>query len=187
MREFENFPNLVAMFFARAAERNSAPFLWHRCSDRWVSQSWTEVALQVSALAEALKRLGIGRGDRVMLVSENRPEWCIADLAIMAAGAVTVPTYTTNNERDHLHILQDSGAKAVIVSTAKLARSLMPAVLRSTNCKTVVGIEDIRIGQSGDVAFHEWATLLAGDPAVARAAVDARQTAVVRSDLACLI
>jgi long-chain acyl-CoA synthetase len=185
MREFEKFPNLVAMFFARAAEQNSAPFLWHRRSGRWVSQSWTEVALQVSALAEALKRLGIARGDRVMLVSENRPEWCIADLAIMAAGAVTVPTYITNNERDHLHILQDSGAKAVIVSTAKLARSLMPAVLRSTNCKTVIGIEDVRVGQSGAVAFHDWTKLISvemADPDATAAAAD-----FARNDLACII
>jgi long-chain acyl-CoA synthetase len=57
-----------------------------------------------------------------MLVSENRPEWLISDLAIMAAGCVTVPTYSTNTERDHQHILDDSGARAVIVSTAKLAR-----------------------------------------------------------------
>ena len=63
-------------------------------------------------------------GDRVVLVSENRPEFCIADLAIMAAGCITVPTYTTNTERDHQHILDNSGAKAVIVSTAKLARTL---------------------------------------------------------------
>src|ERR1700712_5347721 len=125
MREFEKFPNLVAMFFARATEQNSAPFLWHRSAGRWKSISWTETALKVSALAAALKRLGIERGDRVMLVSENRPEWCIADLAIMAAGAVTVPTYITNTERDHTHILENSGARAVIVSTAKLARSLL--------------------------------------------------------------
>jgi long-chain acyl-CoA synthetase len=184
-REFEKFPNLVTMFFARATERNSAPFLWHRRSGRWVSLSWTEVALQVSAMSEALKRLGIARGDRVMLVSENRPEWCIADLAIMAAGAVTVPTYTTNNERDHLHILQDSGAKAVIVSTAKLARALMPAVLRSTNCKTVIGIEDIRIGQSGAAEFHDWAKLISvemADPDATAAAAD-----FAREDLACII
>ena len=139
----------------------------------------------MSALAEALKRLGIERGDRVMLVSENRPEWCIADLAIMAAGGVTVPTYTTNTERDHLHILQDSGAKAVIVSTAKLARTLMPAVIRSSRCRTVIGIEDLKVGQSGDVAFHDLAKVVSvemADPAATAAAADFK-----RDDLACII
>ncbi len=185
MRQFEHFPNLVTMFFMRASEFGDAPFLWHRDGKRWAVRSWKETALQVSALAAALKRLGIARGDRVMLVSENRPEWCIADLAIMAAGAITVPTYTTNTERDHSHILQDSGAKAVVVSTAKLARTLMPAVIRSTNCKTVIGIEDLKIGQSGDVAFHDWAAMLSvemADPAATAAGAD-----FVRTDTACII
>ena len=185
MRAFETFPNLVTMFFMRAAERGDAPFLWHRERARWTSRSWTQAALEVSAMAAALRRLGIERGDRVMLVSENRPEWCIADLAIMAAGGVTVPTYTTNTERDHGHILQDSGAKAVIVSTAKLARTLMPAVIRSTHCKTVIGIKDLHIGQSGDVAFHDWAKIVAvemADPSATAAAAD-----FGRDDLACII
>jgi non-ribosomal peptide synthetase component F len=90
---------------------------------RLVPISWTEVARRVAALAEALKGLGLKPGDRVMLVSENRPEWCIADLAIMAAGCVTVPTYVTNTERDHTHIVENSGARAAIVSTAKLAQA----------------------------------------------------------------
>ena len=58
-----------------------------------------------------------------MLVSESRPEWNVADAAIMAIGAVTVPTYTTNTVADHAHILRDSGARAAIVSTAALARA----------------------------------------------------------------
>lgn len=185
MRSFEHFPNLVTMFFTRASELGDAPFLWHREGKDWVSRSWKQTALEVSALAAALKRLGIERGDRVMLVSENRPEWCIADLAIMAAGAITVPTYTTNTERDHGHILQDSGAKAVVVSTAKLARTLMPAVIRSTHCKTVIGIEDLGIGQVGVVAFHDWAKMMAvemADPAATAASAN-----FARDDTCCII
>ncbi len=185
MREFESFPNLVAMFFARAAAKGDAPFLWHKAGERWEALSWAECARQVAALASALKKLGLAPGDRVMLVSENRPEWCLADLGVMAAGCVTVPTYVTNTERDHIHILENSGAKAVIVSTAKLARALMPAVLRSTHCKAVIGIEDIRVGQSGAVAFHDWAKLIAAEtPDVAAAAAAAN---FAREDLACII
>ena len=130
MRQFERFPNLVTMFFTRAREGGDKPCLWRKAENEWRPISWTEVARQVASVAEGLKRLGLKRGDRVMLVSENRPEWCIADLGIMAAGCVTVPTYITNTERDHLHILENSGAAAVIVSTEKLARTLLPAVLR---------------------------------------------------------
>jgi long-chain acyl-CoA synthetase len=154
-REFETFPNLVTMFFTRAREQADQPFLWHKAPNGWSSQSWAEVAAKVASLATALKKLGLVPGDRVMLVSENRPEWCIADLAIMAAGCVTVPTYTTNTERDHAHIVENSGARAVIVSTAKLARNLLPAVMRSVKARIVIGIEDIRVGQSGDVAIDE--------------------------------
>ena len=141
MRAFERFPNLVTMFFTRAAEQGEKPFLWAKKDGRWQSISWREAAEQVASLAAALQGIGLRRGDRVMLVSENRPEWCIADLAIMAAGCVTVPTYTTNTERDHQHILDDSGARAVIVSTQKLARTLLPAAQRTSGCEHVIGIE----------------------------------------------
>ena len=185
MRTFETFPNLVTMFFTRARENGDTPFLWHKGGNGWQSRSWAQTAREVASLAAALKNMGLKRGDRVMLVSENRPEWCIADLAIMAAGCVTVPTYVTNTERDHAHILGDSGAKAAIVSTAKLARTLLPAVIRSAHCKTVIGVEDIRVGQSGDIVLHDWAALIAAeapDVAAATAAAD-----FARSDLACLI
>ncbi len=119
MRHLERFENLVVMFFARAREKGDAPFLWAKKQGKWQSLSWREAAEKVAALAAALRSFGLERGDRVMLVGENRPEWLISDLAIMASGCVTVPTYTTNTERDHQHILDDSGARAVIVSTAE--------------------------------------------------------------------
>jgi long-chain acyl-CoA synthetase len=186
MRTLERFPNLVTMFFTRAAELGDAPFLWAKRDGQWQSTSWREAARQVAALAAALRGIGLGRGDMVMLVSENRPEWCIADLAIMAAGCVTVPTYTTNTERDHTHILNDSGARAVIVSTAKLAKPLLPAAIRSAACEHVIGIEALPGGQSGTVDFHDWSALIAGQqPDVAAYAAEADM--IGRDDLACLI
>jgi long-chain acyl-CoA synthetase len=182
MRKLEHFPNLVAMFFARAAEKGDAPFLWAKRGGAWRATSWAEAAREVASVADALKALGLRRGDRVMLVSENRPEWCIADLAVMAAGGVTVPTYTTNTERDHQHILENSGARAVIVSTAKLARALLPAVMRSSACDTIIGMEPLRTGQAA--RFIPWQTLLDdhADVAACAAAADFK-----REDLACLI
>ena len=86
MRTLEHFPNLVTMFFTRAASEGGKPFLWHKAGGNWVSLSWADAATQVASLAAGLRAIGLERGDRVMLVSENRPEWCISDLAIMAAG-----------------------------------------------------------------------------------------------------
>ncbi|MBJ6120584.1 AMP-dependent synthetase/ligase [Sphingomonas mollis] len=185
MRTLEHFPNLVTMFFTRAREKGDAPFLWTKKDGRWQSTSWAEAARQVASLATGLKAIGMKRGDRVMLVSENRPEWCIADLGIMAAGCVTVPTYITNTERDHMHILENSGACGIIVSTARLAKVLLPAVLRSNQGQTVIGIDEMR-APAGSIDFHDWATLIAQHPAdpgtVAASVAD-----VGRGDLACII
>ena len=185
-RSFEHFPNLVSMFFTRAAERGDAPFLWRKHEGRWQPLSWRETAQWVAALAQALEALGFHPGDRIALVSENRPEWCIADLAIMAAGCITVPTYITNTERDHLHILENAGASGVFVSTPKLARALMPAVFQSSRCRTVIGFEPLRIGQQSGVDMHDAQALIAGQaPDVA--GVAARAAAFRRDDLACII
>ncbi|HUQ13832.1 MAG TPA: AMP-dependent synthetase/ligase [Novosphingobium sp.] len=187
LADFERYNSLVAMFLDRAGARGDRPFLVAKRDGEWRALSWRETADQVCVLAEALRGLGLAEGDRVMLVSENRPEWAIADLAIMAAGMVTVPTYTTNTERDHHHILENSGARAVIVSSAKLAKSLLPAIVRSGQAEHVIGIEPLKQAQAGAARFHDWGALVAGDAAAARAAVDVRQRSVGRGDLACLI
>ena len=183
VRQLEHFPNLVAMFLARAAEKGDAPFLWHKDAGAWAPLSWRDAARQVASLAAGLKGIGLHPGDRVMLVSENRPEWCISDLAIMAAGCVTVPTYITNTERDHTHIIENSGAKAVIVSTAKLARVLLPAVVRASNAQIVIGIEPIRNPQGSGLELHDWSQLIATH------AVDPADLTLSagRDDLACII
>ncbi|MEG3123179.1 AMP-dependent synthetase/ligase [Sphingomonas sp. GB1N7] len=183
MRKLENFPNLVTMFFTRAATEGDKPFLWHKAGGEWISLSWANAASKVASLAAALTAIGLERGDRVMLVSENRPEWCISDLAIMAAGCVTVPTYVTNTERDHAHIIENSGAKAIIVSNAKLAKTLLPAAIRSYDAKIIIGMDDLRPTQGLDV--HNWHRLIDQHPtAVASAAAKATFT---REDLACII
>lgn len=188
--QFARFDNLVSLFFARSDELGDRPFLWAKRGGAWVSISWRQAAGQVAELAHALKDMGLAPGDRVMLVSENRPEWCISDLAIMAAGCVTVPTYTTNTERDHQHILDNSGARAVIVSDAKLAKTLLPAVLRAGNAWHVIGMEPLKIGQASRFRVHNWADLVTGEPerqAQVMAKVRADSAALTRNDTACII
>ena len=193
--DFDSCPNLVAMFLAQADRFGDRPFLWAKQDGRWQSLSWAEAARQVCLLAEGLRGLGIGgdgpgggaERDRVLLVSENRPEWAIADLAIMAAGAITVPAYTTNTERDHAHVLENSGARAVIVSSARLAKPLLPAVLRSGGASHVISMEPLGATQAGALDYPGWKALISGDATAARAAVDARIAGITRDDIACLI
>jgi long-chain acyl-CoA synthetase len=184
--DFESFPNLVAMFFTRARQMGDRPFLWAKTGGEWHSISWHETACRVAGFAKNLKKLGLEKGDRVVLVSENRPEWCIADLGIMAAGCVTVPTYTTNTVRDHQHILDNSEARAVIVSTAKLATTLMPAAVRSSNVEFVIGMEPLKVAQKGQLGIRDWADMVQGTDADIAATTSAME-GVDRNDVACLI
>ncbi len=185
-RQLEHFDNLVSLFLTRAQQKGDEPFLWAKREGEWRAISWNGAARLVAALAQNLKRIGLQSGDRVVLVSENRPEWLIADLGIMAAGCVTVPTYATNTVRDHTHILENSGARAVIVSNQKLAKNLVPAVLTSADCHHVIGMEDIRAGQVPDwVNVHHWAEMIAGDSDVAGTREGIAK--IGRSNLACII
>ncbi|WP_200956660.1 AMP-dependent synthetase/ligase [Tsuneonella troitsensis] len=187
LSDIDSANNLVELFLKRADARGDRPFLGEKRAGGWQTHSWREVADQVCVMAENLRALGLDAGDRVMLVSENRPEWCIADLAIMAAGCVTVPAYTTNTERDHQHILDNSGARAVIVSNEKLSAPLIPAIMRSGMAEHLIPIDGIRSYQGGQVALHPWSTMIEGDAAAARAAVEARIAQIGRGDTACII
>ena len=126
--DYQTCPSLTAMFFDKAAQHGDRPFLWAKQAGSYQSISWAETARRIKDLSRGLRTLGLAPGERVVLVSENRPEWLIADIAIMAAGAITVPAYTTNTEDDHNHILTDSEATGAIVSTRALARRLLIGV-----------------------------------------------------------
>ena len=179
--------NVVELLLRRADASASEPFLWAKRGGKWQPQTWGEVVAQVCMLAQALVGLGLKQGDRVLLVSENRPEWLIADFAIMAAGCITVPAYVTNTERDHLHVLDNSGAAAVIVANDKLAKPLLQAVIRAGSVRHVIGIEPLRIAQASNFEYHDWAGLVAGDAKAARTAVEARVAGIAREDTACII
>jgi long-chain acyl-CoA synthetase len=157
----EDWPNLVTMFFRQADRLGARPLLWHKRDGRYTPLTWREVAVRICMLARGLRSLGIARGDRVVLVAENRPAWPVADFAIMAIGAVTVPAYTTNTEADHLHILENSGASAVILSTRKLAQHLLPAAMRCTHIRFVISIDDLCLHQRPDFEVLTWREVMA--------------------------
>ena len=115
------------MMFALARTWPDRPLL--RCfrDGAWHSITWGEFGRMAASCARHLRAAGVAAGDRVVIVSENRPEYPIAETALMALRAVPVPTYTTNTVADHAHILRDSGARAAIVSTPALAGALREA------------------------------------------------------------
>lgn len=154
--DFDHTQSLVAMFYEQADHLTHRPFLWAKKDGKWHPTRWTEAAETVTALANGLLSLGLRSGDRVVLLSENRPEWCLADLAVMTAGCITVPAYTTNTVSDHLHILNDSQAAAVIVSTGRLARRLMQAATQMGSPPMVIVIDPTELRQNPGLDTHLW-------------------------------
>ncbi len=187
MFDYARCPSLVRMFFDLAERHGERPFLHAMRDGKWTAWSWAEAAREVRLLARGLGALGVARGDRVALVAENRPEWLIADFAIMAAGAITVPAYTTNTADDHRHIFGNVQAKGVIASTAALAQKAIEAALRvGPACGFVVAIEPPALSQHPGVDVHAWADILAKG-AGAPDNVDATVAALARDDVACVI
>ncbi|HLO76328.1 MAG TPA: long-chain fatty acid--CoA ligase [Magnetospirillum sp.] len=181
-----NCQNVTGLFMAQAEAKGDAPFLWAKQSGAWVARSWAEVRADMLDLAAGLVALGLKRGDRVVLVSENRPEWAVADLAIMAAGGISVPAYTTNTPADHLHILNNSGARFVITSTRALADKVLAAAWQAASPPTVIAINPPEVRQSSGAGLISWADTLAlgrgGQQGLAEA-----MTAPQRHDPACII
>ena len=179
----DSWPNLVAMFFSQAERLGDKPFLWRKRDGRYSPLTWRETADRVRALAGALRAWGLAPGDRVVLCSENAPHWAIADFAIMAAGGVTVPAYTTNTARDHAHVLADSGAAMAVVSRAGLAARVLEAAASAPALERVIAVEPPAGNGGARPSVAGWDEALA---AGAGAALD-DPAAIAGDSLACLI
>ena len=127
MNTYPEWPNLAAMMFDRARQWPDRPMLRFWRDGAWHGLAWGEFARRAASVARRLRAAGVSAGDRVLIVSENRPEYPIAETALMAIRAVPVPAYITNTTDDHAHILRDSGARVAIVSTAALALKVAAA------------------------------------------------------------
>jgi long-chain acyl-CoA synthetase len=178
--------NLVELFERTATRRAAAPFLWAKRDSAYQPWTWQRVAHEARILARALGARGIRPGDRVLLVAENRPEWAIADLAIMAAGAITVPAYTTNTAENHAYLLNHSGAAAAVVSGDRLARALLPALAQAPSIKLLIAMEPLRDAEQLAVPVLTWAEALALGQQTAATGADP-VAALTSDDLACFI
>lgn len=133
--------NLPAMLLDIARRRPERTMLRYWRDGAWRELRWGDFALRVAAVAAGLRAEGVAPGDRVLLVSDSRPEWNIADCALMAIGAVTVPTYVTNTAADHAHVLRDSGARVAIAATPALARRVLEGAARAQGLELLVCLD----------------------------------------------
>ena len=116
-KEASSVPGLI---LGAVLRHNKADALNHRSEGKWFNIPATTFVERVKNAALGLASLGVRPGDRIALLSENRPEWSIADLAILSLGAINVPIYTTQALEQVDYILSDSGARAIFISSRRL-------------------------------------------------------------------
>ena len=134
--------NLPQAFFDNVDQGGDRKLLFEKRDGAWHGRSWREIADDVCRLATVLVDCGVEAGERVLISAENRPEWAIADLAIMAIGAIVVPAYTTNTEDDHHYIMDHSGASVAITSGGVLASRIALAANRAPSLRHLIVMDD---------------------------------------------
>src|SRR5215467_5114569 len=110
--------------FYSIVDRGSERVMLHRHPIEWVPISSRELYRDVTGVACAMGSWGISKGDRVAILSENRPEWMIADFACQLLGAVSVPIYSTLTAEQVAFILEDAGVRAIFVSSEQQLRKV---------------------------------------------------------------
>ncbi len=126
---FENIPQTIPHYCIESFRRNNKKdALAYKIGDVWTYLSGTEVIERIKRIALGLYNMGVREGDRIAIISENRPEWSLTDLAILSLRAVNVPIYTTQAVEQIRYILEDSGAKMLFVSGKKLLKHAEAAI-----------------------------------------------------------
>jgi len=129
--------SLNEIFFS-IVERNRERVMLHKPAAQWLPIPARELYRNVAGVSRAMMSWGIGKGDRVAILAENRPEWTIADFACQLLGIVSVPIYATLTAEQTAFILQDSGARAVFVSSEQQLRKIEAAKIQAPMEKVVV-------------------------------------------------
>ncbi|HVD00195.1 MAG TPA: long-chain fatty acid--CoA ligase [Candidatus Dormibacteraeota bacterium] len=160
---------IVGIFFEQARNRGERPMTHRWAQGGWQAVSWSEAARSVERIGGALVGLGVEPGEAVLLISENRVEWILADLGIQAAGGVTVPVYPTSTPDSIAKISANCGARLAISGSPELVAKLPKDV-------TVMAVDDDLAG---------W--MESGPPAEASAELKRRLAALKPSDVATII
>ena len=172
------------VFFA-AVERKHPKVLLQRRGDEWVAVSSDALYRRIVGVAGGLRGWGVGRGDRVAILSENRAEWTIADFAALILGAVTVPIYATLTAEQTGYILRDSGARVIFVSTENQLQKVL-SIRDQTPVEKIVVMDAVE--SDGAVQMRE---LMPDEPQNLSAPPDpdleARARAITPDDLATII
>ena len=140
--DFKKYNNLVDLFFKQYEKQPKDKIFLSSLKEPKKNFSWNNVKLIIEQLANEISKT-IQKGDRCLLISENRPEWMISDLSIMLAGGITVPAYTTYVTRDYEYIINDCSPSIVIVSNDEQYNKVK-SICEKTSCiKKIFSFEEL--------------------------------------------
>ena len=168
------------IFFSIVA-RNLPRVMMQRQGAEWTSISSQQLFRKVSGTVRAMQQWGIGRGDRVAILSENRPEWAIADFSALLIGAITVPVYATLTGQQAAYLLNDSGARLVFVSSDKQLEKVL-AIQNQTAIERIVVMDAVE-----DVRAFPMRQLMTGETAEPDPELENRAGAIAPEDPASII
>ena len=139
----DNFSSLIELFFYQSDRQDpKSIFLEWLNPNNKKTFTWEETKLNIFKLAKTLKET-VKEGDRCLLVSENRPEWFISDLAIMLSGAITVPAYITYTEDDYKYLIEDCEPTVVIVSNNDMLKKLNTTINEKNFIKKIITFDEV--------------------------------------------
>lgn len=144
---------LGAMFLKSAARAPKRAFLSYKQSGRYTSLTWLEAQRHAEALANALAALKLGTGERVAILSENRPEWALTDLACQMIGLATVPIYNSLTSDEIRYILEDSGSRVIAVSNRALFEKIIPIHKQLTALRCVIAFDNALTAYADQVSI----------------------------------
>jgi len=181
--------SIPALFREQAARFQSRPMVYAKVQGHWSPVTWAQARERVDLVAAGLAVLGVQPGDRVALVSENRPEWVLADMGTLSAGAVDAPVYPTSTPAETAFVIHDCGAAVCFVSTQVQLDKLVAVRDAMPACRTLVFFDaDVRPPEATGLRMMSLADLEnLGRDEGDRAEVDRRVAELTRDNLLTLI
>ena len=156
------FNNLTDLFFYQAEKQKpKSIFLEWLNPNNKKKFTWSDTSSNIYKFAKILKE-NIIEGDRCLLVSENRPEWLISDIAVMLANGITVPAYTTYTEKDYEYLIEDCQPSVVIISNEEIHNKLKNIISKKIFIKKVITFEKIH-GVNYKNKYLEFSSIIKND------------------------
>ena len=140
--DFKKYNNLIDLFKDQVQKQPKDKIFLSNLKNEKKNFSWQDVEISVLKFANEISKI-IEKGDRCLLISENRPEWMISDLSIMLAGGITVPAYTTYVSRDYEYIINDCNPSIVIVSNDDQFNKIKNICERNISIKKIFSFENL--------------------------------------------